>query len=166
MKRVQRLIRRVVDFGGVSRLTTVQTTNLYSFTEPALHAHLLPIKACVSHWHGEIACRAYPLSCRPNRLALRPGNHLRDLKGSCRVKLRPGLSPSLRVRVRKPCQNGHTLRFQTKWNTQEARKTHLKRVRTDLCGQTGTPRVFSNRAARAAAVAVFHGVCCSIYLHP
>ena len=33
MKRVQRLIRRVVDFGGVSRLTTVQTTNLYSFTE-------------------------------------------------------------------------------------------------------------------------------------
>ena len=83
MKRVQRLIRRVVDFGGVSRLTTVQTTNLYSFTEPALHAHLLPIERRASRTGTArlLAALTRSLTARTDS-ALRPGNHLRDLKGS------------------------------------------------------------------------------------
>lgn len=36
--------RRLVNFGGLSRLTTVQTSNLYAFFEPHPTAHLLPIK--------------------------------------------------------------------------------------------------------------------------
>ncbi len=83
MKRVQRLIRRVVDFGGVSRLTTVQTTNLYSFTEPAPHAHLLPIERRASRTGTArlLAALTRSLAARTDS-ALRPGNHLRDLKGS------------------------------------------------------------------------------------
>ena len=83
MKRVQRLIRRVVDFGGVSRLTTVQTTNLYSFTAPALHAHLLPIERRASRTGTArlLAALTRSLTARTDS-ALRPGNHLRDLKGS------------------------------------------------------------------------------------
>jgi DNA-binding Lrp family transcriptional regulator len=42
--RVRRLVRRLVDFGGMVRLTTVQTSNLYSFDEPGPNAHLLPIR--------------------------------------------------------------------------------------------------------------------------
>ena len=44
MKRMRRLVWRVVDIGGVARRTAVQTTNLYRFSEPAPHAHLLPIE--------------------------------------------------------------------------------------------------------------------------
>ena len=42
--RIRRLVRRLVDFGGLVRLTTVQTSNLYAFAEPSPTAHLLPIK--------------------------------------------------------------------------------------------------------------------------
>jgi hypothetical protein len=35
IKRVRRLARRVVDFGSLVRLTTVQTTSLYSFSDPS-----------------------------------------------------------------------------------------------------------------------------------
>jgi DNA-binding MarR family transcriptional regulator len=42
--RVRRLARRIVDFGGLSRLTTVQTSNLYAFAEPGPTAHLLPTR--------------------------------------------------------------------------------------------------------------------------
>ena len=42
--RARRLVRRLVNFGGLSRLTTVQTSNLYAFFEPHPTAHLLPIK--------------------------------------------------------------------------------------------------------------------------
>ena len=41
VRRVRRLCRRVVDFGGLARLTTVQSSNLYSFAEPSPTAHLL-----------------------------------------------------------------------------------------------------------------------------
>ena len=44
VRRVRRLLRRMVNFGGLVRLTTVQTSNLYSFSEPSPTAHLLPIK--------------------------------------------------------------------------------------------------------------------------
>jgi len=42
IKRVRRLARRIINFGGLARLTTVQTSNLYSFGEPHPTAHLLP----------------------------------------------------------------------------------------------------------------------------
>ena len=44
VQRVRRLVRRVVDFGGLARLTTVQTSNLYAFNEPSPTAHLLPTR--------------------------------------------------------------------------------------------------------------------------
>ena len=44
IKRVRRLVRRIIDFGGLSRLSTVQSSNLYSFAEPHPTAHLLPTR--------------------------------------------------------------------------------------------------------------------------
>jgi hypothetical protein len=44
VKRVRRLARRVIDFCGTARLSTVQSTNLYAFAEPSPTAHLLPVK--------------------------------------------------------------------------------------------------------------------------
>ncbi len=83
MKRVQRLIRRAVDFGGVPRLTTVQTTNLYSFTEPALHAHLLPIERRASRTGTArlLAALTRSLAARTES-ALRPGTHCSNKKGA------------------------------------------------------------------------------------
>jgi hypothetical protein len=43
MRRTARLKRVVLLIGGIRRLTTVQDTNLYAFSEPAPHAHLLPV---------------------------------------------------------------------------------------------------------------------------
>ena len=40
----RRNVRRLVNFGGLARLTTVQTSNLYAFSKPSPTAPLLPIK--------------------------------------------------------------------------------------------------------------------------
>ena len=45
LKRVQRLARRVINFGGIARLSTVQSSNLYSFFVPSPLAHLLPVRS-------------------------------------------------------------------------------------------------------------------------
>jgi hypothetical protein len=42
VRRVRRLARRVINFGGLARLTTTQATNLYSFAGPSPTACLLP----------------------------------------------------------------------------------------------------------------------------
>jgi hypothetical protein len=44
VQRVRRLVRRVINFGGIARLSTVQSTSLYSFAEPHPTAHLLPTR--------------------------------------------------------------------------------------------------------------------------
>ena len=44
IKRVRRLTRRIISFGGMARLSTVQTSNLYAFAEPHPTAHLLPTR--------------------------------------------------------------------------------------------------------------------------
>jgi hypothetical protein len=44
VKRVRRLTRRVINFGGLARLATTQATNLYSFSDPHPTAHLLPTR--------------------------------------------------------------------------------------------------------------------------
>jgi hypothetical protein len=45
VQRVRRLVRGVVDFGGLARLTTVQTSKLYAFFTPSPLAHLLPVRS-------------------------------------------------------------------------------------------------------------------------
>lgn len=79
LARVRRLVRRVVDFGGLARLTTVQTSNLYSFTGPCPNAHLLPIKRRASRNGAArlLAALTRSLDARTES-ALRPGTHYRN----------------------------------------------------------------------------------------
>jgi hypothetical protein len=44
VRRVRRLVRRMIEFCGSPRLSTVQTSNLYAFGEPHPTAHLLPTR--------------------------------------------------------------------------------------------------------------------------
>jgi DNA-binding MarR family transcriptional regulator len=75
VQRVRRLVRRVIDFGGLARLTTVQTSNLYAFADPSPTAHLLPTrKPRRSAPARLIAALARSLSFRTES-AERPGNH-------------------------------------------------------------------------------------------
>ena len=89
VKRVRRLVRRVIDFDGLSRLTTVQASNLYSFFEPSPQAHLLPVRKPVRSAAGRLlATLTRSLSFRAES-ALRPGNHFKETrKGVFRGSLR------------------------------------------------------------------------------
>jgi hypothetical protein len=42
LRRVRRVVRTMIDVNGMARLTTVQTSSLYSFAEPSPTAHGLP----------------------------------------------------------------------------------------------------------------------------
>ena len=75
VRRARRLVRRLVNFGGLVRLTTVQATSLYAFSEPSPTAHLLPTrKPRRSAPARLIAALARSLSIRAES-AGRPGNH-------------------------------------------------------------------------------------------
>jgi len=74
--RVRRLVHRVVDFGGLVRLTTVQTSNLYAFAEPSPQAHLLPIKRRVRNDAARLVAKLAKAFSRAGS-AERPANHLR-----------------------------------------------------------------------------------------
>jgi hypothetical protein len=79
LTRVQRLARKRVDFGGFSRLTTVQATSLYSFGEPSPLAHLLPVRrarSAVSKTARLLKgiCAALTMKFATGS-AVRPGNH-------------------------------------------------------------------------------------------
>jgi DNA-binding MarR family transcriptional regulator len=75
VRRVRRLVRRLVDFSGLVRLTTVQTSNLYAFAEPSPTAHLLPTREPRRSAPARlIAALARSLSFRTES-AGRPGNH-------------------------------------------------------------------------------------------
>jgi DNA-binding MarR family transcriptional regulator len=78
--RARRLVRRLVDFGGLVRLTTVQTSNLYAFFEPSPTAHLLPIKRRIRNDAARLVARlAKAFSVRAES-SERTGNQLREEK--------------------------------------------------------------------------------------
>jgi DNA-binding MarR family transcriptional regulator len=87
VSRARRLVRRLVDFGGLARLTTVQTSNLYAFFEPSPGAHLLPTrKPRRSAPARLIAALVRSLSPRAES-AERPGTILRGFqKGASTVE--------------------------------------------------------------------------------
>jgi len=75
VKRVRRLVRRLVDFGGLVRLTTVQSSSLYSFWEPSATAHMLPIRKKVRSSTAKLLSNlARSLSTRTES-AVRSGIH-------------------------------------------------------------------------------------------
>ena len=78
--RARRLVRRLVDFGGLSRLTTVQTTSLYSFTEPSPTAHLLPIKRRIRNDAARLIGRLAKAFSLRTASGERPGNSLRGFQ--------------------------------------------------------------------------------------
>jgi hypothetical protein len=78
--RAGRLVRKMINFGGLTRLTTVQTTNLYSFDEPGPGAHLLPIKRRIRNDAARLVARlAKAFSVRAES-SERTGNQLREEK--------------------------------------------------------------------------------------
>jgi DNA-binding transcriptional ArsR family regulator len=84
IQRVRRLARRVINFGGLARLATVQASNLYAFSEPSPTAHLLPVKRRIRNDAARLVAKlAKAFSFRAGS-AERPGNHLRGFqKGVC-----------------------------------------------------------------------------------
>jgi DNA-binding Lrp family transcriptional regulator len=68
-------VRRLVDFGGLSRLTTVQTSNLYAFFEPRPGAHLLPIKRRIRNDAARLVAKLAKAFAFQAESAERPGNH-------------------------------------------------------------------------------------------
>jgi hypothetical protein len=80
VQRVRRLVRRVVDFGGPVRLTTVQTSNLYAFAEPGPTAHLLPIKRRIRNDAARLVAKLARLLSPRTESAARPENHLRGFQ--------------------------------------------------------------------------------------
>jgi DNA-binding Lrp family transcriptional regulator len=77
VKRVRRLVRRLVDFGGLARLTTVQTSNLYAFFEPGPAAHLLPVKRRIRNDAARLVAKLAKTFSIGTESAERPGNQLK-----------------------------------------------------------------------------------------
>ena len=95
VQRTGRLVRRLVNFGGLARLTTVQTSNLYTFSEPSPSAHLLPIKRRIRNDAARLVAKlAKAFSFRAESGA-HTGNHLRGFQEEGSAS-EPGFS-SLRV---------------------------------------------------------------------
>ena len=75
--RVRRLVRRVVNFGGFARLTTVQTSNLYAFFKPSPTAHLLPIKRRIRNDAGRLVSKLAKSFSFGTKSGDRPGTNFK-----------------------------------------------------------------------------------------
>ncbi len=79
VQRTQRLVRKVVDFGGLARLTTVQTSNLYAFAEPHHSAHLLPVKRRLRNDAARLVAKLAKAFSLQTESAKRTENHLKKV---------------------------------------------------------------------------------------
>jgi len=80
VRRARRLVRRMINFGGIARLSTVQASSLYAFSEPSPTAHLLPTRKPRRGRVGKVlAGLARSLSLRTES-AETSGNHSRGFQ--------------------------------------------------------------------------------------
>ena len=77
VKRAQRLVRRVINFGGMARLSTVQSTSLYAFFEPSPTAPLLPVRKRRKSGVERVLAALFK-SFSATESAFRPGNPLKN----------------------------------------------------------------------------------------
>ena len=97
LKRTRRLVRKVLDFGGIARLTTVQASNLYAFFEPGPMAHLLPVKRRIRSGTARLIsnlCRSLSMG---TKFAWRPGIYKGRKKGLS-GKRELYIEPAVRIR--------------------------------------------------------------------
>lgn len=80
VQRVRRLVRRMIDFGGLARLSTVQSSNLYAFSEPHPTAHLLPTRKTRRSAPARLIANLARLLSPRAESAERPGNHQRGFQ--------------------------------------------------------------------------------------
>lgn len=78
--RTRRLVRRMVEIGGLARLTTVQASNLYAFAEPHARAHLLPIVSRTRNNAARLVARLAKFFSSGAGSAERRGNQLEFLE--------------------------------------------------------------------------------------